>query len=597
MGVPRLSIWTRTTFPKAIRQFRKGEYRAKVDNVYVDCNAILHGSMQSSYGYGSKKRMVDPYAGKTYVERRLIGFQLFWESIRNILSQIVIPVKRIYLSIDGPAPKAKQVQQRERRFAAARDRLAGVTTAVEPEESVVFDSNQISPGTIFMLELTKFLQTEIRKELNSKKPFGIDNPVLEIIFSSPRVAGEGEHKLLDYLRVNPNKDKESHCMVGPDGDLIILCLAAQVPRIFLLREDQMEIDAWEYYDMGYIRQYLADAMGQDRGLYAKKITINDVVEAFILLGFFVGNDFLTKVQMFLYLENGLELMLATYAETSKGGLENQMTLKHGILSLNGFSTFVDALAKHEKRYLEDQLLAPLTNEMFVNKTMLKHAVHKVQGKDSWYILDFPAYRIDYYKKAGITDNLNEQVSQMCRDYVHNMAWIFKYYVSGVPSWTTFYPWHYPPLITDLAAYLKTLNERKFSEIVDVFPKDKPMLPFVQLLCVLPPPSAGLLPPPFRHLFTSPNSPLVQAGYFPKTFKVDYEGKTKEHMGIVLLPFVDLDVVVAAYEPIAAKLQQVYVRNIPGKDYVFSYDPTYIAGYTSDYGNISDLHVRKIEYKK
>ena len=49
MGVPRLSIWTRTTFPKAIRQFRKGEYRAKVDNVYVDCNAILHGSMQSSY--------------------------------------------------------------------------------------------------------------------------------------------------------------------------------------------------------------------------------------------------------------------------------------------------------------------------------------------------------------------------------------------------------------------------------------------------------------------------------------------------------------------------------------------------------------------
>lgn len=40
MGVPRLAPFIRNSFPKAVRLFRRGEYRTRVDNVYVDKYSI-----------------------------------------------------------------------------------------------------------------------------------------------------------------------------------------------------------------------------------------------------------------------------------------------------------------------------------------------------------------------------------------------------------------------------------------------------------------------------------------------------------------------------------------------------------------------------
>ena len=83
--------------------------------------------------------------------------------------------------------------------------------------------------------------------------------------------------------------------------------------------------------------------------------------------------------------------------------------------------------------------------------------------------------------------------------------------------------------------------------------------------------------------------LSQLGYYPDKFKIDYEGKIKEYQGIAILSFVDHRQVKKVYSKVKTKS---YNRNQLGTVSLFTYDPTFRVKFTSDMGNIKDLHIRK-----
>ncbi len=579
MGVPRLAPWIFARFKNAIRRIQQGrDYRAlKVDNFYLDANGLLHPSAQRVWNYGTNKKRLDDYAHLTPEKRRVKTYEVFFNSIKD-LTRIIVPDKLLYIAIDGPAPLAKQAQQRQRRFVAMMDQVLGT----KPE----FSSNEMTPGTLFMFEMTKYLHLAIRKEM---QPGGLWHNI-EVIFSPPTVCGEGEHKCLQYIRDNPNAQTESHCIYGLDGDLIMLTLSAHVPNMFLFREDQYTPGFYDLLDMGLIRKDLAGAIGESEGVKRKIRTLDDITDDFVLLGFFVGNDFLPKLQMFLYLEDGLELMIATYAKMSSSGTKNLLTGNRKIDHAS-FTRFIEELARREQIYILDQNSKILPDPRFKNVTLATYV--KVDPKTNVSKLDFAGYRVAYYKKAGIdaSDERSGGVDKMCKDYIRTIAWVFEYYVSGLPSWTHFYPWHYPPLMTDLAAVMGNLSAGDLKGLY-TFKLGEPSLPFVQLLSVLPPTSADLLPVPLRGLFKHPT--LVKAGFYPKTFQIDLEGKTKEHMGVALLPFVDVDVVKKVYAGAASKMNGRYARNENTRAEKFWYDSTIVGTtYTSDYGVIKGNLVRKM----
>jgi 5'-3' exoribonuclease 1 len=104
------------------------------------------------------------------------------------------------MAIDGVAPRAKLNQQRARRFRAAQDRIESVEKARkdgnEVDEKVMFDSNCITPGTEFMEKVGKYLKYFIRKKMK-------EDPLwrnLKIVFSGHDVPGEGEHKIMQFIR-------------------------------------------------------------------------------------------------------------------------------------------------------------------------------------------------------------------------------------------------------------------------------------------------------------------------------------------------------------------------------------------------------------
>ena len=594
MGVPRLFPWFTKSFSKAVRHFPAGKYRKGIDYMYLDANGLLHGAAQTVYNYGDGKRKLDQYGRLSDRSKRIKVYSIFFENLRR-MTHTVIPKKVLYIAIDGPAPIAKQNQQRERRFVAAQMRLDEESKSGAPR----FDSSSITPGTVFMHELTRYINYAIRKEINSCKSW----KNVTVYFSPPTVPGEGEHKIMDFIRDLPlaEREKASHCLFGPDGDLIMLALAAHVPNMWLFREDQYRPGYLHLLDMGLARVELAKTLG----IVSQKRNFNDASDDFIIEGFFVGNDFLPKIQMFHLIEDGLEYMMGTYSYTSDRGQKNFLTV-NGEFNFSGFKVFVDHLSQKEECFLIDQVTTRNRRKhppsaKFKNKTLRDciSETTKTGDREPVYTLDMEKYRKDYYAKCMFPNSpgdadFNAALEKMCRDYLRSFVWVFKYYVHGLPDWKWAYEHHYAPLMVDFNNYVQSLNKEDAENVME-FHLQKASVPFEQLLSVLPPPSAHLLPKPYQNLMLSPKSLLVKKGYYPGEVSIDYEGKLKEWQGVALLPFVDYNVIHQNYEKITrqrVRNPERYVRNGKGRVAMFKYDGTYKSRFTSDMGNINELHVRK-----
>lgn len=230
-GIPKMFRWLTDQYPDIINnRLEEGlSQDIEVDNFYLDMNGIIH---PCTHGNNDNELV---YLDETAMFKKIFLYV-------DRLYKMVQPNQVLYLAVDGTAPRAKMNQQRSRRFRsakeaeqlaadlAARENFKGKELKVD-ENKKRFDSNCITPGTDFMLKLSLALQKWVDYKLKTD-PFWMNGAT--VIVSGPDVPGEGEHKVMDFIRESQaeyEKTKEStdlygpgwtHVLYGLDADLIMV---------------------------------------------------------------------------------------------------------------------------------------------------------------------------------------------------------------------------------------------------------------------------------------------------------------------------------------------------------------------------------------
>lgn len=295
-------------------------------------------------------------------------------SIFNYIEHLfgkIKPQKLFFMAIDGVAPRAKMNQQRARRFRTALDAEKARDKAIKegtvmPAEPA-FDSNCITPGTEFMARLTQQLKYFINKKVSEDA----DWQGVEIVLSGHEVPGEGEHKIMEYIRLakaQPDYDANvRHCLYGLDADLIMLGLLSHDPHFCLLREEvtfgrqskakskELEHQNFFLMHLSVVREYLEHEFQdlKQPGVLSFPFDMERIIDDFILLAFFVGNDFLPNLPNLHINEGALALQFRTYKSVlpkAKGYLN-----EHGVINLDRLKLLLDELAQNEQRFFESEV--------------------------------------------------------------------------------------------------------------------------------------------------------------------------------------------------------------------------------------------------
>ena len=578
MGVPAFFRWLSAKYPLILeRVVEDGPHRShcrvrppegtsddaeeevRVDHLYLDTNGIVHPCAHPEEG-PQPRNEEEMFANMGALIDRLV--------------LAVRPQALLYIALDGTAPRAKMNQQRTRRFCSAREmaeaaearqelKMRHPAAAAEGEAPEPWDHNVITPGTMFMDKLAAFLRAYAAERLERG---GEAWKNLAVVISDASVPGEGEHKIVDYIRrwrgSTAYAPDISHAICGQDADLVMLGLALHEPNVLILRErvptgrkrkGKGPAARKEAADKGLdllrietLRQYLRhefSPLAQPHGL-PFPFDLEALLDDFVFLCFFVGNDFLPRMPSLDIREGGLDLLLLLYTRLlpSLGGY----LLKDGEVNLNRVKLLVGRVAlveadilvrrtRQDARHGADgaprtgtsgavDLKAELEALCLAKNTELAQAAGHAPlrlGEKGW--------RERYYKdKLGIDDSPATR-RDMAAEYVRGLRWVSRYYFQGVPSWHWYYPYHYAPFAIDL----KHLDKHESG-----WDLGTPFTPLTQLMAVLPGRSAHCLPEAYARLMTESTSPILD--FYPEDFALDPNGKPPglRWLWVARLPFID-----------------------------------------------------------
>ncbi|XP_073973804.1 5'-3' exoribonuclease pacman isoform X2 [Rhodnius prolixus] len=602
MGVPKFYRYISERYPclsEKLREFQIPEF----DNLYLDMNGIIHVCSHP-----------DDNPLQSTPEETIFKDIFYYI---ELMFRLIQPKKLFMMAVDGVAPRAKMNQQRGRRFRTAKDaeiaaaRVMAKSGSVDPEER--FDSNCITPGTEFMDKLHQQLKYFIVYKISTDKLW--QRP--KIILSGHDTPGEGEHKIMDYIRYLRSRDdwqpNTRHCLHGLDADLVMLGLCSHELHFSLLREEvkfgrnqkrpaNPEEISYELLHLSLMRDYLDLEFQTLKDTLPFPYDLEKVIDDWVLMGFLVGNDFIPNLPSLHINENALHNLYQLYIEVLPilGGYINEA----GVLNLERFEKYMNKLAEFDFEHFKEIESDLKYFEMKTSNKKMKNSTEALNDCSSkneelmnminstksalcdteedlikWdepeteddFMKEFTKFKAKYYKEKMHFKEVNEEVLQRQAEcYIRAIQWNLHYYYHGCPSWSWYYPYHYAPFISDIKDFTR-LGQLDFE-------LGMPFQPFQQLLGVLPPGSRTILPEAFRHLMVEPESPILR--FYPENFVTDLNGKQQEWEAVVLLPFIEQEILVSAMEP--------YYKDLtPDEKRRNKHGPMAIYEYTSE-----DLGVRE-----
>lgn len=497
MGVPfYFKYWT---------QKGDGSIKTRINPVipvvlYLDFNSVIYEAKNNVSVQFKQNGAVLPQ------KKIIIEYEICQEVVR-LFEKIVNSIgpsrlKLVYIAIDGAAPMAKIIQQRQRRFKSAFE--AESMRQIAEEEGIQitgiqWDTNAITPGTKFMDRLCAHLEGYLEQIRTLNK-------TVQFILDSSQNAGEGEHKLFNHMDCH----KLEHCdfqkvIYGLDADLIILSLIRGYQNMFLYRETSYfpfkpdEPVDYMFMDVGVLRQIIIDEYWHP-GMDTHQRLIID----YIFLTYLLGNDFLPNLFILKIQKGGFELLNQLYVSgfsTIKCHLVNKDLKIH----LEFFKFILQGLLKKENAILNEmhedyRRFRPFMNPKltaFEKRVSLFHYYPTLVAEKDAVQIGSPGWQNRFYNYWLDTEPDKFMIQGMCQNYLEGLSWILQYYLKVCPSFMWFYQFPITPSIQDLVAFIQKQPEKYYKMEWDLQDANTtPNWDVFQLLLVIPKSSIRCIP---KHL--------------------------------------------------------------------------------------------------
>ena len=478
MGIPSYFSYIIKNHVDIIQRFKGSD---RIDILLIDSNSIIYDSL--------REISIEDYDNNALFEKELIN--RVYIKLREYI-KIISPKKIVYIAFDGVAPVAKMEQQRTRRYKSYL--LSVIKNTIDKKTIKTWDKCAITPGTNFMKNLGTTLESKFKR---SKK----------VILSTSDEAGEGEHKMFKYLRDNDMKENNV-VIYGLDADLIMLCLNHMqlCENIFLYRETpefiksiNADLEPNEAYVLDIER--LGDAIKTEMSEFTTKADKNDLMQDYIFLCFFLGNDFLPHFPAVNIRTGGIHFLLSVYKNVI---YPKKRLTDNGKILWNNVFIMIDWIAKMEEDLIKTEYKRrdKLTKRHFTYKDdmdKLDNIPIKMRDVEEYIDPFHSGWHSRYYKTLFKIDMSRHFIRNICNNYLEGLEWVMKYYTTGCCDWGWKYNYNYPPLFKDLVEYVPRWDTRMIPEN-----DNEPVEPEIQLAYVLPRTSLNLLPQEYRKLLEDKN---------------------------------------------------------------------------------------------
>lgn len=517
-----------------------------VKYLLLDYNAMVHNMVAQYF----KSVSYDAFKSIPVSKRDDIIVKFVIEKTLEFVNEVVKPERLLYIAIDGPAPRSKMELQRFRRYRSIKGELYMDVLRerynIQDSGTLWNKSAMISPGTPFMTKLSTALWNAINKKM-------FMDGKISVILSDTTRPGEGEHKILPFIRALKNKG-ESVVIYSPDADLIVLTLP-HPGDIYIIRpkDKNSEEEMKQYPENDYI--YLS--INKYREAFLDRHHFQDVdpirfSRDLMFITFFGGNDFCRAIPFLKINKGGLNQIARTYKKvyhrfkhtshpylvemkeiTTEGDKQVVPLVNQAFLAeiLKEFAKIEDFKMKEEyERILSkiDREYDEVEDTYEAQRSAFEHskyyeATNPFAFPDLFKTINYQLpknqWKDQYYSHFfGISPEnpreYREYKKMICHQYLKGLEYTIRYYLTGIPSWNWHYPFRVAPMPSDILYFMRDVPK----DLNFDFTLGESYTPLEQLAMIIPPQSADALPRVTRSLLTSVSSPLIP--FYPIDFQLD-----------------------------------------------------------------------------
>lgn len=538
MGVPGFFGWLLRNYNSVLIQKTPDN---DVDTLYIDANCLIHPQCFHILDHTQERNV--PKLEEMMIKRIIYYIKYIIDFVKP---------QETFIAVDGVAPLAKISQQRKRRFKSIKDNA--IKNNIKQKYNIPFNdswsNSSITPGTLFMEKL----------HIQLVKTF-VEQKDRRIIYSSYHTAGEGEHKILDEIKIrklgNKIQANKSNVIYGLDADLIFLSLVSGLNNVYLLREkDQISNNHQEegitnqlvYVSIDKTKRCYVEQLNMISGPFGIQFDATKVIDDFVFICYLLGNDFLPAPPSVDVRKYGLDMIIDSYIQTFNFRRlyiidKNQ----NGNIRFNNqfIYDFFDNLGHKETEYFTNILSEFKQKDLF--KTCRSYNQWE---KDLWEfenlknvkiydpikfgVGDEDGWKLRYYKHYFERESNN--IDDLCYHFIAGLKWTTLYYYNGCQQWDWYYPYIQVPFVSDLAIYMR--KKKIDFNAIEFNNNSVALKPFEQLLAVLPPQCSYLLPRTYQYLMTSVKSPIIDL--YPIEFSIDMIGKDMAFQCVPYLPNINIE---------------------------------------------------------